>query len=52
MPSYLKDTKDLIQKLNQTEEIPQDSLLVILDVKALYTNIPNNKGKNQSRLSL
>ena len=39
IPSYVKDTKDFIQKLNQRE----DSLLVTLDVKSLYTNISNNE---------
>ena len=44
MLSYVKDTKDFIKKLNQVEEIPEGSLLVTLDVKSLYTNIPNNEG--------
>ena len=26
--SYVKDTKDFIQKLNQIEKVPEDSLLV------------------------
>ena len=34
IPSYVKDTKDFIQKLNQIEEITEDSL---------YTNILNNE---------
>ena len=37
-------TKDFIQKFNQVEEVPENSLLVTLDVKSLYTNIPNNEG--------
>ena len=44
MPLYVKDTKDFIQKLKQIEEIPENSLLVTLDVKSLYTNIPDNGG--------
>ena len=32
--SYGKDTKDFIQKLSQIEEIPEDSLLVILGVNS------------------
>ena len=36
--------KDFIQKLNQIEEVPQDSLLVTLNVKSLYINIPNDEG--------
>ena len=44
MLSYVNDTKDFIQKLKQIEEIPEDSLLVTLIVKCLYTNIPNSEG--------
>ena len=42
--SYVKDAKDFIQTLNQIEKVPEDSLLVTLDVKSLYTHIPNNEG--------
>ena len=31
IPSYVRDTNDFIQKFNQIEEIPEDSLLVTLD---------------------
>ena len=47
IPSYVKDTKYFFQKINQTEEVPEDSLLVTLDVKSLYYNIPNNEGIKQ-----
>ena len=43
-PLYVKNTKTFIQKLNQVEETPDDSLFVTLDAKSLYTNSPNNKG--------
>ena len=36
IPLYAKGTKDFIQKLNQIEEILEDSLLATLDVKFLY----------------
>ena len=36
-------TKDFIQKFNQTEEVPEDSLLVTLRCKIIYVNIPNRK---------
>ena len=45
IPLYVKDTKDFMQKLNQIEKVPEDSLLVTLDVKSLYTNISSNEGK-------
>ena len=37
----MSKTKDFIQKLNRIVEMAEDSLLVILDVKSLCTNIPN-----------
>ena len=40
IPSYVRDTTDFLQKL---KNIPNDSLLVTLDVKSLYTNTPNNE---------
>ena len=43
IPSYVKDTQDFLKKLEKVKDIPQESLLVTLDVKSLYTNIPNNE---------
>ena len=39
----MKDTTDF---LNNTKEfnVPPNSLLVTMDVKSLYTNIPNSEG--------
>ena len=45
IPMYVKYAKDFIQKFNQTEEVLEYGLLVTLDVKFLYTNIPNSKGR-------
>ena len=44
IPSYVKDTQDFHKKLQKVKDIPQESLLVTLDVKSLYTNIANNEG--------
>ena len=44
IPSYIKNTQDFLKKLEKVKDIPQESLLVTLDIKSLYTNIPNNKG--------
>ena len=45
--SYIKDTNDF---LNQLEKVPADksgnSYLVTLDVRSLYSNIPNEEGVN------
>ena len=47
MPLYIRDTKWFPQKLNQIEEILKGSSLDCLDVKSLYTNIPN--GTNRAK---
>ena len=44
LKSYVKDTTDFINKINHIGELPENSYLVTMDVKALYTNIPNDKG--------
>ena len=43
-PSYLKDTKHLLQILNSLPPLPCDSILVTADVTSLYTNIPHDEG--------
>ena len=43
IPSYVRDTIDFLQKLDKVKNIPNDCLLVTLDLKLLYTNIPNNE---------
>ena len=44
IPPYVKDTQDFPKKLEKVKDIPQESLLVTLDVNSLHTNIPNNEG--------
>ena len=39
--SYIKDTTHFINKIEELPPLPQDALLVTLDVTSLYTNIPN-----------
>uniref|UniRef100_A0A8C5WHF8 Reverse transcriptase domain-containing protein n=1 Tax=Leptobrachium leishanense TaxID=445787 RepID=A0A8C5WHF8_9ANUR len=43
IPSYLKDTGDIIRSLN-TITWEENFLLVTCDVRSLYTNIPHNRG--------
>ena len=43
IPSYVKNTKDFLKKLDKVKGIPQESLLVTLEVKSLDTNIANNR---------
>ena len=42
IPSYLKDTTELLNQLNELT-IPKDVLLVTIDVKSLYTCIPHKE---------
>ena len=41
--SYVKDTTDFLNKTRNIV-VPPNSLLVTVDVKSLYTNIPNEEG--------
>ena len=43
IPSCIKDTKYFANKINNFK-LSENSFLVTMDVKALYTNIPNNEG--------
>ena len=43
IPSYIKDTNDFINKINNFA-VPPNSLLVTMDVQSLYTSIPKNEG--------
>ena len=52
IPSYVKDTSDVISKLKAVETVPDNSYLVSLDVKSLYTNIPNSEGIKVAKSSL
>ena len=49
MSLYVKDTKDLTNKLEKVESVPEDCLLITLVVKSLYPNIPNDQGKKAVR---
>ena len=44
LPSYVKDTNDFLNKLTLINNLPNNTLLVTLDVSSLYTNIPHNDG--------
>ena len=44
LPSYIKDTSDFTNRINKTKDINKDTILVTLNVKSLYTNIPNHEG--------
>ena len=42
IPSYIKDTKDFINKIDNFT-VPPNSFPVTMDVKSLYTSITNNE---------
>ena len=44
LSSNIKNTSDFINRINETKDINKDTILVTLDVKLLYTNIPNHEG--------
>ena len=44
IPSYIKDTTDFLNKLSRFNNLPDNTILVTLDVTALYSNIPHNNG--------
>ena len=43
IPSYIKDTNNFIKKIDNFA-VPPNSFLVTMEVKLLYTSIPNNEG--------
>ena len=45
--TYLQDTPDFLRKIEEINEngpLPDNAILVTLDVKSLYTNIPHEEG--------
>ena len=52
IPSYVQDTTDFLRKINQINFVPDNSYLVSVDVKSLYTNIPNSEGMKSVKMSL
>ena len=42
--SYIRDTKDFLNKLNMIQNLPSNAVLVTMDVSSLYTNIDHNEG--------
>jgi hypothetical protein len=52
LPSYIKDTTHFLNRLKSIQDIPTNCILVSLDVKALYTNIPQTHGITACREAL
>jgi hypothetical protein len=52
LKSYIQDTTDFLNKLDKIDNLPDEALLVTMDVKSLYTNIPHREGVNAVAQSL
>ena len=52
IPSYVQHTTDFLKKINQIDFVPDNSYLVSVDVKSLYTNIPNAERVKSVKTSL
>ena len=51
--SYVKDTNDFLRKIEEcSSDIDEKAILVTMDVKSLYTNIPNDEGIRATRTFL
>ena len=44
IPSYVKDTSNFLYKTNFIDNVPEETYLVTMDGKSLYTDIPNSEG--------
>ena len=49
MLSYVKDINDFINKIDIVKSVPENSYLVIIDVRSIYTNIPNAEGVSAAK---
>ena len=52
LPSYLRDTTHFLTRVQGLDTLPLGTLLVTLDVKSLYTNIPHDDGIEACREAL
>ena len=50
--SYIKDTKDFLDKIQNMGKISEDSMLVIADVVGLYPSIAHNAGLKALKMHL
>ena len=44
--SHIKDTTDFIRKIEAIRDLPENTILVTMEVKSLFTNIPHTDGTN------
>ena len=51
IPSYMKNTNDFLRKRNAIKSVPDNAYLVSVDVRSLYTSIPNAEGTKTVKAS-
>ena len=44
MPSHVQNSNDILNKIDTAKNIPFNCLLVTMNVRLFYTNIPNSEG--------
>ena len=52
LPSFIKDATHFLLQLQKLGPLPDNAILVTLDVSSLYTNIPHNEGIDACRYFL
>ena len=52
LKSFVKDTTHFLRILSGLQQLPEDTLLVTLDVESLYTNIPIALGLEAAKITL
>ena len=52
LPSFIKDTTHFLLQLQKLGPLPDNAILVTLDVSSLYTNTPHNEGVDACRYFL
>ena len=49
---YVKDSTNFIRKFNSMEKYPYNSIFVTMDIRSVYTNIPNKDGIEAAETTL
>ena len=56
LPSYIQDTPDFLRNIEELNtksgKLPENAILVTIDVTGLYTNIPKNDGMSAMKTAL
>ena len=47
--TYVKETQHFLQKLNAINEVPENTILVAIDIVSLYINVPHGDGISASK---